>query len=181
MPGCCSNSFLRLSVDTASQPVHAHAENAPPCTVWQTLADAGLTARRKEVHVAVAIISHRLPCCEEQDLGELLLRGARLFSLARPASTRLSGCCWRGRSNDESSGSESGDADDCEAADPSSPAGKAAGRASSDGMDAEVRRIRVKCYVFFVFAATWAHVLMRPDDTDALVLFLCDDRVRELA
>lgn len=133
------------------------------------------------MHVSVAIISQRLPCCEEQDLGALLLRDARLSSLARPASTWLRGCWWRGRSNDESSGSESGDADDREAADPSSPAGKAAGRASSDGMDAEVRCIRVSCSAVSATAATWAHVLMRPDDTDALVLSLCDDRVRELA
>jgi len=43
------------------------------------------------------------------------------------------------RSNDDSSGSESGDADDGEPAEPSSPAGRAASHASSDGMDAEAR------------------------------------------
>lgn len=44
-----------------------------------------------------------------------------------------------GSSNEEESGSESGDADEREPAEPSSPAGKTASAASSDGMDAEVR------------------------------------------
>ena len=44
-----------------------------------------------------------------------------------------------GSSNEEESGSESGDTDEREPAEPSSPAGKAASAASGDGMDAEVR------------------------------------------
>ena len=49
-----------------------------------------------------------------------------------------------GSSNEEESGSESGDTDEREAAEPGSPAGKAASAASGDGMDAEVRS-RINC------------------------------------
>ena len=61
----------------------------------------------------------------------------RLAMVTRPAAA--------GSSNDEESGSESGEADEREPTQPNSPNGRAASAAGSDGMDAEVR-VRGPCF-----------------------------------